>query len=96
MHLHVTTQSPRVIFKLSPRCFECIANGYVNVLVRRVNLQVLRPFRAVALREHAAQRRLMTDQDVRAGHAEFDANVKQFTPLVVPVRRLHAGEGSGS
>ena len=61
----------------------------------RTSLDVLVPRRLVPVTERGVRRRFVTDQQFLARNSEFDADVEEFTPPVVPVWGLDHDAATG-
>ena len=60
-----------------------------------VNLDVLLQGSFIVAPERGARRRFVADDQFLPWHAQFDADVEEFTPLVMPVGRLHHHAATG-
>ena len=85
---HISTQAARVIFQAPTRRAESVPNGKVHIFVRRPQLEMLRPSARLRLRRLMAEARSVSNHDLPARHRHVDADLKGFSPPVMPVRRL--------
>jgi len=86
---HLAAKAFDVGLQPAARARERIADSHVNVLVLGMNLDVFLQRNLLFLAERDARRRFMAYHQFRSRHTEFDANMKDFAPLVMPVWRFH-------
>lgn len=83
MVFDIAAKDAGVVVELSACGGEGIAEGDVDVLVVGLGFEVLFPFGGVAFCDGGVEGGLVVDDDLGAGDAEINVDVKAFAALVV-------------